>query len=140
MLMKRVNFKNSVIAILTVILSLSTVIARENVPATATSTPDGHKLTGPQKVLSLANCQQGKLQTEIKLNNVRTRILTCGDMWWDLNSNPKYEVPKGSGSYASFAGSLWFGGYVSSQLRISAMTYRQSGVDFCPGPLSPVTG
>src|ERR1700752_4091665 len=141
MLMKRVNFKNSVIAIFTVILSISAVLARENVPATSTTAPpDGQKLTGPQTVLSLANCQQGKVQTELKLNNVRTRILTCGDMWWDLNSNPKYEVPKGSGSYASFAGSLWFGGYVSSQLRISAMTYRQNGVDFWPGPLNPSTG
>ncbi len=88
---------------------------------------DGQILTG---------CIAGKTQTELKLNNVRTRILTDGDMWWDL-ANAKYEVPKGSNSMAQFAGSLWFGGYHNGALRISAMTYRQNGVDFWPGPLNP---
>jgi hypothetical protein len=86
----------------------------------------------------MSGCLPGKTQTELKLNDVRTRILTDGDMWWDL-SNAKYEVPKGSNSMAQFAGSLWFGGYHNGNLRVSAMTYRQSGVDFWPGPLDPST-
>ncbi|HXB41221.1 MAG TPA: hypothetical protein VNZ49_11815, partial [Bacteroidia bacterium] len=88
---------------------------------------DGQVLTG---------CIAGKTQTELKINDVRTRILTDGDMWWDL-TNAKYEIPKGSNSMAQFAGSLWFGGYHNGSLRISAMTYRQNGVDFWPGPLNP---
>jgi hypothetical protein len=124
-----------------ILVVLSPMLAKENVPV-GTPTPesgsgDAQKLSNVAKVMT--GCLPGVKQTEIKLNNVRTRILTCGDMWWDVNSNPKYEVPKGSGSYASFAGSLWFGGYVNNTLRTSAMTYRQSGVDFWPGPLDPAT-
>lgn len=136
--MRSSNMKTKITALIALLLVLNTTFGRENVKSTNEGGgADGQKLTNYQKVL--AGCTQGKVQTELKLNNVRTRLLTCGDMWWDLNSNPKYEVPKGSGSYASFAGSLWFGGYVSSQLRISAMTYRQNGIDFWPGPLDPST-
>lgn len=111
--------------------------ARENVntPGTGGSGGgEGHK-NGPDGQI-LTGCIAGKTQTELKLNDVRTRILTDGDMWWDL-ANAKYEVPKGSNSMAQFAGSLWFGGYHNGGLRISAMTYRQNGVDFWPGPLDP---
>ena len=124
------TMKMKLATVLSFLFIANLLSARENVN-TPSSSGDGERLTNAQKVL--AGCTQGKTQTELKLNNVRTRILTCGDMWWDLNSNPKYEIPKGSGSYASFAGSLWFGGYVNSQLRISAMTYRQNGIDFWPG-------
>ncbi len=107
------------------------VIARENVDK------DGVIKKNPSDAMKvMAGCTPGTSQTEIKLNNVRTRILTAGDMWWDL-SNAKYEIPKNSNSYSCFAGSLWFGGKVGSQLRVSAMTYRQTGVDFWPGPLDP---
>ena len=118
--------------LLTVSLGLCvTSHARENVN-------DGtlHRLGNENSVLNA--CTPGKTQTELKLNDVRTRILTDGDMWWDLN-NAKYEIPKGSNSMAQFAGSLWFGGYHNGGLRISAMTYRQNGVDFWPGPLDPST-
>ena len=111
--------------------------ARENVNTTPGSgSGDGQRLSDEQKVMAV--CVPGKAKTELKLNNVRTRVLTDGDMWWDL-TNAKYEIPKGSNSYASFAGSLWFGGYVGGNLRVSAMTYRQNGVDFWPGPLEPNT-
>jgi len=77
------------------------------------------------------NCNQSKLD----VNQVSARMLNSGDMFWDLNSNPGYEVPKGSGSYAGFAGSIWIGGRVNNQLRTACMTYRQNGLDFWPGPL-----
>ncbi len=110
--------------------------AKENVNSTGAGSGDGQRLSDEQKILT--GCVPGKVQTELKLNNVRTRVLTDGDMWWDL-TNAKYEIPKGSNSFASFAGSLWFGGYVNGSLRVSAMTYRQNGVDFWPGPLDPNT-
>lgn len=74
-------------------------------------------------------------QRELSINQVRARVLPLGDMFWDLNSNPKYEVPKGSGSIATFAGSIWIGGKVNNQLRTACQTYRQNGIDFWPGPL-----
>ena len=100
----------------------------------------GHRNNGGNQNNSvmLAGCTGGKTQQEISLNNVRTRILTDGDMWWDFTANvAKYEIPKGSNSYAMFAGSLWFGGYVNGAVRVAAMTYRQNGYDFWPGPLNP---
>src|SRR5690606_30980396 len=40
---------------------------------------------------------------------------------------------------SSFAGSIWLGGLdAGGQLKIAAMTYRQSGFDFWPGPLDTV--
>src|SRR5690606_2149725 len=44
--------------------------------------------------------------------------------------------PKGSGKQANFVNSLWIGGLdAGNQLRMAAMTYRQKGFDFWPGPL-----
>lgn len=83
------------------------------------------------------NCTPATAETDLSINNVRARILGGGDMWWDLSNNPRYEVPKGSGKHAMFAGALWLGGLdEANQLKMAAMTYRQRGVDFWPGPLS----
>ena len=76
-------------------------------------------------------CNQSKLD----VNQVNAGMLPLGDMFWDLNSNPRYEVPKNSGSQATFAGSIWIGGRVNNQLRTACQTYRQNGNDFWPGPL-----
>jgi len=86
-----------------------------------------------------AGCVAGSAMTELDLNNVRALILNGGDMWWDLN-DARYEVPKGSGKMALFAGAIWVGGVdVNGQLRVCAQTHRGSGGlggnDFWPGPL-----
>jgi len=88
----------------------------------------------PVNQLNLA-CSSSKLD----INQVSANMLDRGDMFWDLNSNSGYEVPKGSGSKATFAGSIWIGGMVGSQLRTACQTYRQNGSDFWPGPLDTVT-
>ena len=89
----------------------------------------------------VAICQPGQAKTDLDVNNIRTTIMTSGDMWWDLNSVPKYEIPKDSKKHSLFAGALWIGGYdTGNNLKVAAMTYRQgAGVDFWPGPLDPVT-
>ena len=80
-------------------------------------------------------CAPATAQTDLNINNVRARILGGGDMWWDLN-DAQYEVPKGSNKHAMFAGALWLGGIDDAdQLKLAAMTYRQDGVDYWPGPL-----
>jgi hypothetical protein len=91
-----------------------------------------------QKVM--ANCAAPKLSQEIKYNNVRTIIYTGGDMWWDLVSSARYIIPKTEDTKnavsSSFAGSVWLGGLdAGGQLKVAAMTYRQNGIDFWPGPL-----
>ncbi|GGH67204.1 T9SS type A sorting domain-containing protein [Phaeocystidibacter marisrubri] len=81
-------------------------------------------------------CQPAQAQSDLNINNVRTTILGGGDMWWDLNQ-ARYEVPKGSNLHSMFAGALWLGGVdEGNQLKLAAMTYRQKGNDYWPGPLS----
>jgi hypothetical protein len=78
----------------------------------------------------------------LDINNVRAGIANRGDMHWNIggNGNPLYEVPKGSGKHSNFASALWIGGLDNSnQLHGGAQTYRQSGVDFWPGPLDTIT-
>ena len=86
-----------------------------------------------------AMCSPSSSQTDMVVNNVRATILGGGDMWWNL-SDDQYEIPKGGGINSLFAGSLWIGGVdAGGQLRVAAMTYRQSGNDFWPGPLDVAT-
>jgi hypothetical protein len=136
---KGFNFRTTIkTSFLLVSLGLSLALsAKENIPGTGGA---GHRNANSGNNSVMGGCVAGTTQQEILLNNVRTRILTDGDMWWDFAASvAKYEIPKGSNSYAMFAGSLWFGGYASpTDLRVAAMTYRQNGVDFWPGPLNPV--
>ena len=85
----------------------------------------------------ISSCAPATAQADLDINNVRARIISGGDMWWDLSSAPKYEVPKGSGKHSLWAGSLWIGGFdAGNNLKVAAMTYRQLGNDFWPGPLA----
>jgi hypothetical protein len=84
-----------------------------------------------------AGCVPATSSTELKINNVRARINTGGDMWWDLQGNPVYEIPRGSQKHSMFSASLWIGGVdVNGQLKLAALRYRQVGNDFWPGPLT----
>ncbi|MFM1875861.1 MAG: hypothetical protein RL266_1598 [Bacteroidota bacterium] len=87
-----------------------------------------------------ADCAPPSSSIELDLNNVRTLIHSGGDMWWDLQSVAQYEVPKGGGVHALYAGSLWMGGVdVNNQLKVAAVRFRQVGYDFWPGPLNTTT-
>jgi hypothetical protein len=90
-------------------------------------------------VLILVLCLQSNVNAQssayLDINNVKARVNTCGDLFWDMYSGD-YEVPKGSGVGTIFADNLWIGGYdAGGQLKIAAQTYRQTGTDFWPGPL-----
>lgn len=89
--------------------------------------------TGYRAVMS--DCAPATAQTDLDINNVRATILNGGDMWWDL-MHGQYEIPKGGGVTSLYAGSLWIGGIdAGNNLKVAAMTYRQGGNDFWPGPL-----
>ncbi len=84
-----------------------------------------------------AGCLPAASYTFLEINNVRTRINTGGDMWWDLSGDPTYEIPKGSRKHSMFSASLWIGGLdVNGQLKLAALRYRQVGNDYWPGPLT----
>lgn len=81
-------------------------------------------------------------QFDMDINNVRARLLSAGDMWWDFN-NAKYEVPKGDKTsttqypQAIFAGAIWISAIdAANNLKIAAQEYRNgSNSDFYTGPL-----
>lgn len=85
----------------------------------------------------------------LNANKVDAGIMNRGDMFENgvngiMNSywiDQSYEVPKGSCKHAIFVSALWIGGQDSKKnLHIAAMTYRQNGSDFFPGPLDTTTG
>jgi hypothetical protein len=83
-----------------------------------------------------AGCVPGANFKWLEINNVRCRINTGGDMWWDFET-AQYEIPKGSRKMSMFSGSLWLGGLdVNNQLKLAALRYRQVGNDYWPGPLT----
>ena len=97
------------------------------------------KYSQPHKIMAAA-CAPATGKTDLNINNVRARINTGGDMWWDLQGNPEYEIPKGSKKTAMFSAALWIGGLdVNGQLKLAAQRYRQVGIDFWTGPLT-ITG
>jgi hypothetical protein len=124
--------KNILLLLVILTSTMVSVKAKENIGSS------GLRKKQVENVLS--GCTSGITQDVMQLNNVRTTILTDGDMWWNLVS-AKYEVPKGQGASSIFAGSLWIGGLDNGgQLKIAAMTYRQNGVDYWPGPIDTTGG
>jgi hypothetical protein len=75
----------------------------------------------------------------LTVNNVRARINTGGDMWWDLPGGigSQYFVPANGSATSLFSGSLWIGGLdINNQLKLAALRYRQVGQDYWTGPLT----
>jgi hypothetical protein len=89
------------------------------------------------------SCDNAIQQIDQAINNVRARLTTGGDVWWDGN-NGRYVIPKpppGVPEVSSiFAGAVWIGGKEpGGGLKLAAQSYgRSSGsFDFYPGPLVP---
>ena len=87
---------------------------------------------------AVANCNEGQSTIDLDINNVRAKLMTGGDMWWDRGTTEaRYEVPKDSRKNSLFAGSVWIGGRdENGNLKVTAQTYRQDGNDYWPGPLN----
>jgi hypothetical protein len=114
------------------VLFATSAFSRENTGASGNSNKGGLPTT-------FASCNPTTAQAELDINNIRTTVLVGGDMWWNL-SDPKYEVPIGSGKHSVFAGSLWIGGIdAGGQVKVAAQTYRQTGIDFWGGPIDTTT-
>jgi hypothetical protein len=89
-----------------------------------------------------AVCRPGIAETDMQVNNVRARLRTGGDVWWDGN-NGLYVVPKPAPGQpavsAIFAGGVWVGGQdVGGNLKLAGVTYRSltNSFDWYPGPLN----
>jgi hypothetical protein len=95
-----------------------------------------------QQIEFRSNCDAAVSQIDMEINNVRARLTTGGDVWWD-GSNGRYVVPKtppGVPEISSiFAGAVWLGGRdPGGGLKIAAQQYGRGGgnFDYYPGPLT----
>ena len=93
------------------------------------------------KTESTGNCLPSLSQFDLDINNVRAKLLGGGDMWWDLQALPKYNVPKAPAGTNPlcpiFAGAIWISGLdAGGNLKCAAQRYRDEGNDFWPGPLT----
>ncbi|MBL7777634.1 MAG: hypothetical protein JNK66_04965 [Chitinophagales bacterium] len=109
--------------------------ARESVNKKETTVPNKASFKN-----EAGDCITPSAQFDLEINNVRARILTGGDMWWNL-SEARYEVPKGDGSggalTAIFAGAIWISGIdAGNNLKCAGQRYRASGDDYWPGVVS----
>ncbi len=91
-----------------------------------------------------SDCDVAQAAIDQSLNNVRTTLLTGGDVWWD-GTNARYIVPKvdeesGLPEVSSiFAGAVWLGGIdEGGNLKIACQQYGtgSGNTDFWPGPLT----
>ncbi len=97
---------------------------------------ESEKNTNGTRSINAGGCVTPSARSEMALNNVRALIFTGGDMWWDLQTNAKYEIPNGSGKTSLFCGAIWIGGTdVNGQLRVAGARYRSIGTDYFTGPL-----
>ena len=73
----------------------------------------------------------------VDINNITTRILVHGDMFWDpVTQLASTQFPAHSGKSVNFASAVWMSGYdAGGALHVAAQTYRQEGNDYWPGPL-----
>lgn len=75
-----------------------------------------------------AVCRPGISELDMDVNNVRARLRTGGDVWWD-GSRGLYVVPKpaeGQPAVSSiFAGGVWVGGRdKAGNIKLAGVTYR----------------
>jgi hypothetical protein len=130
---KLISMKNIIryLLIVTIVIGFSKSSFAEEWPVLKS-----HKSTGNNKSLA-EGCLPASGSTDLNVNNVRARINTGGDMWWDLQGAAEYFIPANSKQTSMFSGSLWIGGLdVNGQLKLAAQRYRGNGNDFWTGPIS----
>lgn len=70
----------------------------------------------------------------LDVNNVDATVYSNGNFFWDLQSEPLYFVPGGSGKATIFSLSPWLAGFDSNDsLHLAAMRYV--GQEYLPGPI-----
>ena len=128
------KIKTRILFIAALLLSIVTMDARNN--------PEQLKKMKDKVQFSSArmNCQPAQANTDLEINNVRARLLTGGDIWWNKEDG-RYIVPKPAPGFdevsAIFAGGVWIGGVdPNGSLKLAGVQYAQgANTDWYPGPL-----
>ncbi len=133
-------------ALLAATLCFSATALLANVPGIGSGTPNRGQSNISNPLGYRTDCAPGLRTTDQDVNNVRAKLTTGGDVWWNGN-DAGYIVPKvplGETEVSSlFAGAVWLGGLdPAGNLKVAAQDYgRSTGqFDFYPGPLDPDTG
>lgn len=110
------------------------------------SEPKDGKVQKDRPVNFRVDCTTAQEQIDQDVNNVRARLTTGGDVWWD-RSNGSYVVPKVANDETPvssiYAGAVWLGGIdPGGNLKVACQTYGNQGndSDFWAGPIDPVSG
>ncbi len=104
---------------------------------------NGPQVSGQSNIVEKgANCTPATSKLTMSFNDVSALIEQGGSMFQNRSTGvAAYEVPKGSNLKVIFAGALWMGGKdINGQLKLAALTFRSTGNDFWPGPLSATAG
>lgn len=76
----------------------------------------------------------------LDVNNIGARINILGDNFDNTaNAQSEFDAPINTNLHTIDVSALWIGGYEKGNLKVAAMTYRQAGIDFFPGPLDTLT-
>lgn len=93
-----------------------------------------------------ANCSEATSNAVLNINNIKAHLANGGDFWRpeELGQSSGYFVgTNASGNEVAtiFDGGLWLGAVdgVDGNLKVAASTYRQTGLDFWPGPVNEAT-
>ena len=126
---------------LVTLLALSVPVSA-HVNPNAAARPNTPTRSAQQRIDFRMACDNAVAQIDMDINNVRARLTTGGDVWWD-GSDGRYVVPKtppGVPEVSSiFAGAVWLGGRSpGGDLKTAAQQYGRGGgeFDYYPGPLT----
>ncbi len=128
------KIKTRILFIAVMLLSIVSLDARNN-PEQLQKMKDKVQFSSPRM-----NCQPAQANTDLEINNVRARLLTGGDIWWNKEDG-RYIVPKPAPGFdevsAIFAGGVWIGGVdPNGSLKLAGVQYAQgANTDWYPGPL-----
>lgn len=86
-------------------------------------------------------CEHGTATATLDANDVEATLFNTGTLFYGPGAEAAYTVPKFSGKNAAYAGSLWVGGRVGSEVRVAGTSFGQGGstndhFEFWPGPLN----
>jgi hypothetical protein len=96
--------------------------------------------------LVFTQCDAPSAFAELNIGNVRAMIGNGGDFWFD-GENSVYESPQSNpitgatGNRTMFAGGIWMSASDNAgNLKVAAMSFRNQGFEFYPGPIDNITG
>ena len=91
--------KTKLLAIIILFFGVFSAEARVD-PEVLQKMKDRVKLAGPRM-----DCQPAQAQIDMEINNVRARLLTGGDLWWNLQEG-RYIVPKPAPGFPEVSSNL----------------------------------